>query len=54
MESPSNAGGRRIRIGITMDVGAPDETRKTLELPLDYANAVLRAGGASDPSSADA
>ncbi|HUO07749.1 MAG TPA: gamma-glutamyl-gamma-aminobutyrate hydrolase family protein [Phycisphaerae bacterium] len=33
------------RIGITMDVGTPDESRKTLELPLDYANAVLRNGG---------
>ena len=35
---------RRIHIGITMDVGAPDETRKTLELPLDYVSAVIRAG----------
>src|SRR5277367_6826959 len=35
----------RPRIGITMDVGAPDESRKTLELSLDYSNAILRAGG---------
>lgn len=35
----------RPRIGITMDVGAPDEGRRTLELPADYAEAVVRAGG---------
>ncbi len=28
-----------------MDVGAPDESRKTLELSVDYADAVIRAGG---------
>jgi putative glutamine amidotransferase len=44
MQSSPPATSRRIRIGITMDVGAPDETRKTLELPLDYASAVLRSG----------
>jgi putative glutamine amidotransferase len=35
----------RPRVGITMDVGVLDESRKTLELSLDYSNAVLRAGG---------
>jgi putative glutamine amidotransferase len=35
----------RPKIGITMDVGQPDLSRKTLELPADYAHAVLRAGG---------
>lgn len=35
----------RPRIGITMDVGAPDENRKTLELPADYAASVASAGG---------
>src|SRR3954470_16661955 len=35
----------RPRIGITMDVGTPDEHRKTLELPADYAESVFRAGG---------
>jgi len=35
----------RPKIGITMDVGSPDEGRKTLELPADYADAVIRAGG---------
>jgi putative glutamine amidotransferase len=35
----------RPRIGITMDVGAPDENRKTLELPADYATSVAQAGG---------
>jgi putative glutamine amidotransferase len=28
-----------------MDVGAPDEGRKTLELPADYAQSILHAGG---------
>jgi putative glutamine amidotransferase len=28
-----------------MDAGGPDEQRKTLELPADYAEAVIRAGG---------
>ena len=36
---------RRPRIGITMDVGAPDDGRQTLELPADYAEAIFRAGG---------
>jgi putative glutamine amidotransferase len=35
----------RPRIGITMDVGTPDENRKTLELSADYTAAVVRAGG---------
>jgi len=35
----------RPRIGITMDVGSPDESRKTLELPADYADSIIRAGG---------
>jgi putative glutamine amidotransferase len=35
----------RPRIGITMDVGTPDEGRATLELPADYAASVVRAGG---------
>jgi putative glutamine amidotransferase len=35
----------RPRIGITMDVGAPDEGRQTLELPADYAQRVFHAGG---------
>jgi putative glutamine amidotransferase len=35
----------RPRIGITMDVGTPDENRRTLELPADYAEQVFRAGG---------
>lgn len=35
----------RPRIGITMDVGHPDESRKTLELSVDYVECVLRAGG---------
>ncbi|MGN6366769.1 MAG: gamma-glutamyl-gamma-aminobutyrate hydrolase family protein [Phycisphaerae bacterium] len=35
----------RPRIGITLDVGGPDESRKTLELMIDYPNAVLRNGG---------
>src|SRR5436190_6560187 len=43
MSSPSTS--KRPRIGITMDVGAPDEDRPTLELPADYAEAVFRAGG---------
>ncbi len=37
--------GPRPRIGITMDVGAPDEQRKVLELPADYAERIFRAGG---------
>jgi putative glutamine amidotransferase len=36
---------RRPRIGITMDAGSPDEERRTMELPVDYVNAVIRAGG---------
>ncbi|HEY4328835.1 MAG TPA: gamma-glutamyl-gamma-aminobutyrate hydrolase family protein [Phycisphaerae bacterium] len=36
---------KRPRIGITMDVGAADENRKTLELPADYADSIFRAGG---------
>jgi putative glutamine amidotransferase len=36
---------QRPRIGITMDTGSPDEQRTTLELPADYANAIIRAGG---------
>jgi putative glutamine amidotransferase len=35
----------RPRIGITMDVGAADESRKTLELSADYAASVANAGG---------
>ena len=37
----------RPRIGITMDVGAPPngDQRKLLELPADYADAIIRAGG---------
>jgi putative glutamine amidotransferase len=35
----------RPRIGITMDAGSPDESRTTLELPADYANSVMSAGG---------
>jgi len=35
----------RPRIGITMDVGSPDQQRKVLELPADYAESVFRAGG---------
>jgi putative glutamine amidotransferase len=35
----------RPRIGITMDVGVPDEGRQTLELPADYARRVFQAGG---------
>ncbi len=35
----------RPRIGITMDLGAPDEGRQTLELPADYAQRVFEAGG---------
>ncbi len=45
MSSPVPVTGIRPRIGITMDVGAPDESRKTLELPADYAGAIVRAGG---------
>ena len=45
MTVPSPQAHPRPRIGITMDVGAPDESRKTLELPADYAGSVLRAGG---------
>ncbi len=41
----SSVSSPRPRIGITMDAGAPDEQRKTLELPADYANAIIRAGG---------
>jgi putative glutamine amidotransferase len=41
----SNALSQRPRIGITMDDGTPDESRPTMELPLDYVNSVLRAGG---------
>ncbi len=36
---------QRPRIGITMDVGVPDEGRKTLELSADYAASVASAGG---------
>src|SRR3954467_4576462 len=42
---PSASTSKRPRIGITMDVGAPDEGRPVLELPADYAEAVFRAGG---------
>ena len=37
--------GPRPRIGITMDVGTPDEGRQILELPADYPQQVFRAGG---------
>jgi putative glutamine amidotransferase len=36
---------QRPRIGISLDVGTPDEKRKMYELNADYPNAVLRAGG---------
>jgi putative glutamine amidotransferase len=36
---------RRPRIGITMDAGTPDENRKTMELPVDYPDSIIRAGG---------
>jgi len=36
---------RRPRIGITMDAGSPDESRKTMELPADYSDSIIRAGG---------
>jgi putative glutamine amidotransferase len=35
----------RPRIGITMDAGEPDEARPSLELPRDYVESILRAGG---------
>jgi putative glutamine amidotransferase len=36
---------RRPRIGITLEVGQPDEKRRVMELPADYAKSVIRAGG---------
>jgi len=33
------------KIGITLDVGQPDESRPTLELPADYPASILKAGG---------
>ena len=39
----------RPRIGITMDVGQPDDSRKTLELPADYTQAIFRNGGIPVP-----
>ncbi len=35
----------RPRIGIMLDLGSPEEGRKTLELPADYAASIVRAGG---------
>lgn len=35
----------RPRIGITLDLGQPDEHRLTLELPADYPTSIFRAGG---------
>jgi putative glutamine amidotransferase len=35
----------RPRIGITLEVAQPDEKRRILELPADYAMCVIRAGG---------
>jgi putative glutamine amidotransferase len=35
----------RPRIGITMDAGEPDEARPSVELPRDYADSIVRAGG---------
>jgi putative glutamine amidotransferase len=33
------------RIGITMEIGSPDESRLVYELPCDYSAAVIRNGG---------
>jgi len=35
----------RPRIGISFDTGAPDESRRVLEIPDDYCQAVFAAGG---------
>jgi putative glutamine amidotransferase len=39
----------RPRIGLSMDVGTPDETRRVYELNADYANALLEAGALPVP-----
>ena len=36
---------KRPRIGITMDAGSPDEQCKVMELPVDYVDSIIRAGG---------
>ena len=35
----------RPRVGLSLDIGTPDESKKVYELNVDYANAVIRAGG---------
>jgi putative glutamine amidotransferase len=35
----------RPRIGITMDAGPADEKCKTMELPVDYVDSIIKAGG---------